>query len=273
MQKVKLEDELLSGKAEKKRQFEADGSVNEVKLLLAGEEQEDLRILKGIGVNSTIVQIEQENGKRIELEKLDRDFAGNVFEVGDIEKLCIKYRLRFLPSTLFVGNIEARVALKIKEFAKVTKTEIDEYTLRTRFLIMAPPESFRLQRVQFVRTVKDPDPLIFYKISDTKYRLIHKWGNDFSILRRLLGFRWANLRNYWLTNFFLLLPIATLLVCMVIPATVIIQKTLPATLLVLIVTAFFTCWMNRPVTDEHWFDSERGFFTPWNWNISEKLKS
>lgn len=272
MKKVKLEDELISLKRQKQQEADSNTSLKEVKLLLAGEEQEDLRILKAMGRDSTLVTLEKENGKLIELENLEKEYAGGVFVKEDIKNLCIKYHLRFLPSVKFTGDIAVQVASEIKKFARQTNTNIDDHTLRTRFYIMAPPECFRLVEKKFMKTPKaPPDPLLFYHIGEDKYRLIHKWGNDFSIFRRFLGFRWESLENYWVTNFFLILPIAVLLITMLVPAVTMINYWGWFVLLILTVATFFTSWFNSPVTDKDWFDGEEGFFGPYNWDSPIKL--
>ena len=59
--------------------------------------------------------------------------------------------------------------------------------------------------------IRELDPVLFYKIDDQHYRLIHKWGNDFTVLRRIKGYVYDNVDNYSRTmklvslTFFLLL--------------------------------------------------------------------
>lgn len=266
MHKVKIEKELESQKKEQAQGLESSKAISDVKLLLAGEEQEDLRIMQSVGSKSTVMRAQQERGNLIALEKLDKEYAGNVYTVDAIQKLCIKYRLRFLSSRLYCGDMDIEVAAKIKEFAKATNTNIDDWTLQTRFFIMAPPSSFKLTKVKFEKTPRPVDPLIFYKISDDNYKLIHKWGNDFSILRALLGFRWESLENYWLTNLFLLLPVATLLWAMVLPAAGMLSYPVLSSIAIMLTSALGALFFNHNVTDKNWFDEGRGWFSHDSWN-------
>jgi|GEM_PF-3873469 len=169
--------------------------VSEVKLLLAGDASEDLAIMRHLASNSKIVRAEEALGRKIELEKLENDY-GEVYTIDQIEKLCIKYKLRFLPSRLFKGDLPVTTIHKIKQFAKETTTSIDPHSLNTKFFIIAPAESFELnyvsERAERERIMREKDPVLFYQIDSEHYRMIHKWGNDFTIFRRVIGFIWEN---------------------------------------------------------------------------------
>lgn len=111
-----------------------------------------------------------------------------VFHISQIEETCNKYRLRFLPSVMYEGTIDKELPYKITNFeaAYGVKCECvepknhrfltDEETQNT--FIMAPASSFKLQE-------KPKDPLFFYKINEEYYYLIHKWGNDLNVFRRI----------------------------------------------------------------------------------------
>jgi hypothetical protein len=159
-----------------------------------------------------------------ETKKFNQD---RVFHVSQIEKLCKKYHLRFLPSTMFKGSIAKDLGAKINQFeiaygvtCGVYYSELNEERDGTPLVasdgrvfyysvgdglsdygweecstyIAAPASSFQLEE-------RPKDPLLFYKINEEYYALIHKWGNDLSIFRRLLGFYHSIGRNpksrYW----------------------------------------------------------------------------
>jgi hypothetical protein len=209
--KVSIEKELEKVSNEDKQKFNLD-PINEVKLLLAGESSEDARILRGLSQNSQFNRIENMRGKQIELENLEKDFDGKVYTKEQIQNLCIDYRLRFLQSRLYTGAYDVQVAAKIKEFAKSTLAPIDEYTLGRRYFVMAPKEMFELTTEKYVSKAelrRRLDPAIFYQIDENHYRLVHKWGNDFTIFRLIEGFRWKSWWSHQMFNTFMIAPIIT----------------------------------------------------------------
>ena len=95
-----------------------------------------------------------------------------IFHLNDIKKICIDYRLRFLESNLFKGDIPAEAISKIKVLEKTHQT-----TLKG-FMLMAPSKLFRLENYD--------DPLLFAPIGNGYYYLIHQWGNDLNRWRKWL---------------------------------------------------------------------------------------
>lgn len=110
-----------------------------------------------------------------------------VFHISQIKAVCDKYYLRFLPSEFYKGTIDDQLPNKIVNFeaaymVKCKAGNENYYSDRTgNTFIAAPKGSFNLQ-------AKPKDPLFFYKINDEYFYLIHKWGNDISITRRLMSF-------------------------------------------------------------------------------------
>ena len=125
--KVSIDKELEKASQEHKEKFNLD-PINEVKLLLENNSHEDARILRGLSNNSQFNRIEKVRGEQIELENLENEYEGKVYKIEQIEKLCVDYRLRFLQSKFYTGSYDVEVAAKIKEFAKATKSPIDDYT-------------------------------------------------------------------------------------------------------------------------------------------------
>jgi len=122
-----------------------------------------------------------------------------VFHISQIEKTCNKYYLRFLPTAYYKGTLDEKLPFKVATFELAHGVELESYqdydSLGMQFYydmlnrkqekqkvnnsyIMAPKESFNLEQ-------RPKDPLLFYKINDEYFYLIHKWGNDLSIARRL----------------------------------------------------------------------------------------
>jgi len=122
-------------------------------------------------------------------EKLNQSKKFNeerVFHISQIESICKKYHLRFLETSYFKGSIDKELPYKLTNFEITYNVKC--YSENT--YIVAPKQSFKLQQAP-------KDPLMFYKINNEYYYLIHKWGNDLKISRRLL----RPLSSAWLTFF------------------------------------------------------------------------
>lgn len=104
-----------------------------------------------------------------------------IFHVSEIKKTCVTYRLRFLDSHRFKGEIPEEAISKIRTLEK--KHEI---TLRG-LKIMAPAKLLKLENAD--------DPLLFAPMGNDYYYLIHKWGNDLHPLRKWLMWPYKNFEN------------------------------------------------------------------------------
>lgn len=104
-----------------------------------------------------------------------------IFHLDQIKEICIDYRLRFLNSSYFKGNIPQEAISKIKHL------EAAHHTAIKGFKIMAPSKLFKLED-------KD-DPLLFAPIGNDYYYLIHKWGNDLHPFRKLFAWPFKNVAN------------------------------------------------------------------------------
>lgn len=99
--------------------------------------------------------------------------ANQLYTIDDIERLCIQYRLRFLDSSKFKGEIPYEAITKTKELEQNVGVEF------SHFKIIAPDDRFRLEDC-------DKDPLLFVRLSDRYYYLIHQWGGDLAWHRKLM---------------------------------------------------------------------------------------
>lgn len=104
-----------------------------------------------------------------------------IFHLDQIKKICIDYRLRFLDSSFFKGEIPQTAISKIKELETAHNTEIKGYK------IMAPSKLFKLE--------DRDDPLLFAPIGNDYFYLVHKWGNDLHPLRKLMAWPFKNIVN------------------------------------------------------------------------------
>jgi hypothetical protein len=151
---------------------------------------DNVDVLSRVGMDSVI-----QKGSRTKsrLQRLNADIAGynqeRVFHISQIEKTCKKYHLRFLKPDIYKGTIDTELPNKISTFEVAYSVKCNQHNTR----IMAPAKSFELEE-------RPKDPLMFYQINSEYYYLIHKWGNDLSIFRRVLSF-FSNEGTCWLTVF------------------------------------------------------------------------
>jgi len=273
--KVSIDKELEKASQEQKQKYNID-PINEVKLLLAGDSSEDARILRGLSQNSQFNRIEKVRGEQLELENFENEYEGKVYTIDQIQKLCVDYHLRFLQSKNYTGTYDIEVASKIKEFAKNTKSPIDEYTLGRRFFMLAPSEMFSLRDEKYISKAelrRQADPAIFYQIDQNHYRLIHKWGDDFTIFRLIEGFRWRSWWSHQWFNTIMLAPIvaAIYFLCFESPAAQFENYPIFNTLIIGLISfglahLFFGLWKQ----DEG--QAISGFFSKTNWNSESKIR-
>ncbi len=127
-------------------------------------------------INDAILNSTNTYNNNFDINLLEHD---NIFYIDDIKAICIRYRLRFLESSLFKGEIPQEAVSKIKQLEK------DHNTTLKGFKILAPSKLFKLENYD--------DPLLFAPIGNGYYYLIHKWGNDMSVWRKWLMYPFRNL--------------------------------------------------------------------------------
>lgn len=172
--KTNLEEKLLQIK--RKSAIE-DTIISEVKQILNSDFETEAKIEKKLFSSST----EIENHFNFDLLETQ-----NIYHVSQIKKICTDYRLRFLDSNYFKGEIPQTAISKIKHLERIHKQSIKG------FKMMAPSRLFKLED-------KD-DPLLFAPIGNGYYYLIHKWGNDLHPLRKLLVWPFRGMVNLTLTT-------------------------------------------------------------------------
>ncbi|MFK7812454.1 MAG: hypothetical protein AB8B59_08165 [Maribacter sp.] len=169
LKKTNIEEELVRARIDA---FSSQDILMEVRQILKTDSDHQERIEKNI-----------QNGKKsitnqFDFDQLDTD---KIFHVNQIKHICIDYRLRFLNSKYFKGDIPKEAIFKIKELEKTHGLEIKG------FKIVAPSKLFKLKD-------KD-DPLLFAPIGNDYFYLIHKWGNDLHPLRKLFMWPFKNIIN------------------------------------------------------------------------------
>lgn len=139
------------------------------------EKVQNMDVLKRVGLNSVYESAVQSKHILSDIEKtLSGKDKTRVFHISQIEAICNKYYLRFLPSHYFCGSVDPDLSTKITTFEIAHGIKCNQYNS----FIMAPKESFKLER-------KPKDPLFFVSLGNGMYYLVHKWGNDLNIIQRL----------------------------------------------------------------------------------------
>ena len=181
-------------------------NIERVLSQLKDKEQSEKQILEAVRhiLDSSIlteVKINKElnSNKVVENNEFVFDLleTRRIYHIDQIKQICIDYRLRFLDSKYFKGQIPQKAIDKIKNLESEHETDIKG------FKIMAPSKLFKLED-------KD-DPLLFAPIGNGYFYLIHKWGNDLNPFRKALVWPFKSIVN--LTLFTLVISyFATLLV-------------------------------------------------------------
>ncbi len=109
-----------------------------------------------------------------------------IYDVEDIRRACVKYRLRFLPAGRFKGHIPKEAIYALRQLEARSDTHLNG------FKIMAPAKRFRLCDC-------DADPLLFIPVGGGSYYLVHQWGRSISPLRAVTGWPVRNWKNLVVT--------------------------------------------------------------------------
>ena len=121
-------------------------------------------------------------------------YNGEVYHGHDVREVCVKYRMRMLPSHRYCGPIDPEFGLKLSRFQRAHQLTDDD--LKHDFFVVAPAETFDLEKRQRPLV----DPLLLYRIDEQHYKLVHQWGGDLHPLRYLRAWRHRSLTTmtlYW----------------------------------------------------------------------------
>lgn len=181
--KVNLEEEL----SKQRKGIVESPQLKEAQLLLEGATLEERNVLREAGLDTNLKEIETEVGVNLERGKYEERMGTKFYTETEIKAIAVKYKLRFLHSKRYKGVIAPELGAKIVRFFKEKKIDGRSHEANSNLFILAPESAFNLDEK---RKPEPIDPILFFRISTSEgfmYTLIHKWGNDFSIRRRLLG--------------------------------------------------------------------------------------
>ena len=165
----------------RKKEMEGQEILEEVKKILQQEEslKEDIseRIFAG-------------DWDETYSNAFDFDFleSNRIFHCSQIKKICVDYRLRFLDTKYFKGELPSEAISAVRELEGIHKIKLKG------FKMLAPAKYFRLENAD--------DPMLFAPLGNEYYYLVHKWGTDMHPLRKLLMWPLRNLENLIIFSFF-----------------------------------------------------------------------
>jgi hypothetical protein len=165
---------------------EADAFVEQTKQLLLQESTTERTLLSAAGIDTghmEAARVRDEKAMREELRMKTGSVA--VLTEAEVKALCVKYRLRLLRSQRYKGAIDALTGRKLSKFLQDIGDPSPEHSARERLFVMAPAEAFNTDIAHIAKPI--PDPVLFYRHDSGVYAVVHKWGNDFTVFRRLLG--------------------------------------------------------------------------------------
>lgn len=185
-------------------------------------EAEKKAVLTTLGMSYKVREAEAVKAKQSKWAHLPQE---RIFNRDAIRAVCLRYNLRFLSTEHYTGSLDAELPEKVAELRALNggvlpgepapKTKRDDWpypdldmmikhpqlhaqylqataqymhasmmldafggTPRAKFCIAAPATSFELQD-------RPIDPLLFCELGDGQFYLVHKWGNDLSVWRRM----------------------------------------------------------------------------------------
>ncbi len=129
-------------------------------------------------------------------ELLEKD---RIFSVDDIKTICVHYRLRFLDSKYFkMDELPYDAVIAVKNLEKHLGEDV------SHLKIMGAAKFFKLED-------RNNDPLLFARIDETNYYLIHKWGNDMEWYNKILAFPFRSILSLLISMAVIGLPVVFLL--------------------------------------------------------------
>ena len=159
------------------RQKNASDVLCSVQAILQEDDRKDERILE------TLSSEVPHRHNRFNIELLETE---NIYHIDQIKTICIDYRLRFLDTKYFKGELPYEAISRIKALEKAHHTRL------SGFKIIAPSKLFKLENAD--------DPLLFAPIGNGYFYLIHKWGNDLTPLRKWLVLPFRSFENLIFTT-------------------------------------------------------------------------
>lgn len=185
---VDIQEELI--KARQKHEQVHGALMREVNEALKQGKQADEYILSRLRTSP------KPGKSNINPELLEKN---RIFSQDDIKTICINYRLRFLESKYFkMEELPYDAVMAVKNLEKYLGQDVKHMK------IMAAAKFFKLED-------RNKDPMLFAKIDDTNYYLIHKWGKDLEWYNKVLAYPFRSVLSLLISMLIIGLPVVFLL--------------------------------------------------------------
>jgi len=171
---VNLEEELKSLRSKERSQQES--TLTSFKELFQADWEREQAILSKL----------QQGAQSAELLSPANLPSDRIFNLAEIKKLCVQYRLRFLSTKYFNKDYPQEALTKIKETETLAGQKIEA------FAILAPSSMFKLEDA-------NKDPLLFAPLNDGRFYLIHQWGGELNRARKIMSWPTKTLANLLIT--------------------------------------------------------------------------
>lgn len=182
---VNIQDELVKTRQKHERIFQRLNE--EVQAALKQGKQADEYIV------SRLRTAPRPGKANINPELLQKD---RIFSIDDIKAICIQYRLRFLDSKYFkMEELPYEAIVAVKELEKHLGEEVHHIK------IMGAPRFFKLED-------RNKDPLLFARIDEANYYLIHKWGKDMAWYNKIIAYPFRSIQSLFISMMAVGLPLA-----------------------------------------------------------------
>ena len=198
-----VEKDLIALRKDKTREYtDAETSVSVAKQLLATNAQAEVNTLLDLGISKELLaeyKIRETNASRAAVEE---KFNKTVFTYAEIADNKKKYYLKLEHTDKFRGPIPADLGAVLVAFCKANHIDTSFGNEKNRFYILAPPRMFSTYKsfiglhkeyFEIGVAMKDSflvsfrDPQIFYESQPNMFIHLKGWGNDLSVVRRIIG--------------------------------------------------------------------------------------
>ena len=178
LERVNLQREM---EALRRKEMKEQEILEEVRRVLKRDQETEEEILQRISEGDG----EGDDSNNFNFDLLE---SGRIFHLSQIKKICVDYRLRFLNTRFYKGDLPQEAISAVKELESKHEVKLQG------FKMVAPAKYFRLENAD--------DPMLFAPLGNNYYYLIHKWGTDMHPLRKLLMWPLRNLENLLIFSFF-----------------------------------------------------------------------
>ena len=130
-------------------------------------------------------RLRQTGSGALTLNTFSKEEQEKIFNLEEIKNICIRYRLRFLNSKYFKSDYPYAAISAIHALEKRHSIKIKQY------YIAAPDHTFNLENV-------NKDPLLFARMENGEFYLIHQWGKDLAWHKKYTLWALQSFRNCFL---------------------------------------------------------------------------